>query len=648
MKKFILLSGLLGVLFFALGPIRAQDSAVTLKDVKSDNNVVTVLLSGEVKSNVYELSNPPRIVIELPGVEFVMKSKSLSVDSTLISNVRFGQFSETPRKISRVVIDLNKKVTYEAKSEGNELKIVLNPEARTAEEAATKAEAIQAAPAPAASPASELPHFKETPQTPETAQAQETPQVKEPEKDEEQVALAQPEAPAVVAAPVVEQTIQQPAKPVKKAAAKASTANNSNLPGNSLFPKTPVTFDFEDADIKDVLRILSIKAGINIIYGDDVSGTVTIRLDNVPFDRAFDTLLSLKGLVSEFQGTNIVRVATPLQIATERAQAVTFTKIFPLNYAKAENIKAHLDSIRGAEGRKGNISVDERTNSLVVTDTPEGLGSVRNVIAELDRKPQQVLIEAKIVEVSLNKSTDLGIQWNYANTPQNNPNAQFNVGASQLQVAPAITNGTVNGAATIVSPVSPQEGGTGVSFPAAGNAASIAFGLVANNTRLDGILTALSQKGSSKVLSDPKVTTLNNIEAKILVGQKIPYTTVVTNLGVTSQQVQFLDVGIKLTVTPTINADAKITLKVHPEVSLFVRADPAGPVTGTREADTTVLINNGETVVIGGLITENDQKLAEQVPMLGDIPILGQFFKRDFKNKERTELLVFITPYILE
>jgi type II secretory pathway component GspD/PulD (secretin) len=162
------------------------------------------------------------------------------------------------------------------------------------------------------------------------------------------------------------------------------------------------------------------------------------------------------------------------------------------------------------------------------------------------------------------------------------------------------------------------------------------------------VLSALAQKGLSKLLSNPKVTTVNNKEAKILVGQRIPYTTTtVTNTGST-QMTQFLDVGVKLTVTPTINADRKITLVVHPEVSLFVRADAAGPVVGTREANTTVIVNDAETVVIGGLITEQDIKQGTQVPLLGDIPIIGHLFKRQFDTKSRTELLVFLTPQIVE
>jgi type II secretory pathway component GspD/PulD (secretin) len=242
--------------------------------------------------------------------------------------------------------------------------------------------------------------------------------------------------------------------------------------------------------------------------------------------------------------------------------------------------------------------------------------------------------------VVLNDSLDIGIQWQYAGV-QNTGGNRVTIGNSVANAASPI-GVTVSGVDT---------GGTGVSFPAAasgGQAGSIAFGIVANNNYLTGALTALAQKGLSKILSTPKVTTINNKEARILVGQKIPYTTSTVSNGITSQSTQFLDVGIKLTVTPTINIDNRITLKVHPEVSLYVRADPAGPVIGNREAETTVLIQDGETVVIGGLITEEDRKVGTQVPLLGDLPIIGHLFRRDLKTKDRTELLVFITPKILD
>jgi type IV pilus assembly protein PilQ len=492
-----------------------------------------------------------------------------------------------------------------------------------------------------------------------------TPDVKiltplEPVPDEKSTVIAAPlpekndreKANETKAAPVARKGADERQKsvPVPAVSAAVPVANKvAAVPAKVSLPKKPITLDFEEADIRDVLRVLSMKSGINIIYGSDVTGTVSIRLENVPFDKAFETILSLKNLVSQEQGGNILRVVTPQKISDERAQAVTFTKIFPLNYAKGDEVKVNLDSIRSAEGRRGNVSVDGRTNSLIVTDTPEGLTSVEQIISELDQKPQQVMIEAKIVEIVLTDNLDLGIEWEYARTI---PTANGVMTIGQSNVMPTDTLGVgKTGQAEVRTANSALNSGTGVMLPATavgGQIGSISFGLVEDSSRLTSMITALAQKGLSKLLSNPKVTTINNRTAKILVGQKIPYTTSTVSVGGTTQQTNFLDVGVKLNVTPTINVDRKITLDVHPEVSLFIRADPAGPVIGTREAQTTVIVANGETVVIGGLITEDDRKLGTQVPLLGDLPVIGFLFRHQNNTKDRTELLVFLTPHILE
>lgn len=492
--------------------------------------------------------------------------------------------------------------------------------------------------------------------------ADEEKKIKEEDAKKSVASEAQPASVAPVAAPSEIKEVKPESKPAndtKKAVKPVAPKprGEKQVEKNEVAPlvkgalsKKPISLDFEDADIRDVLRVLSLKSGVNIIYGTDVTGPVTLRLDNVPFDKAFETILSLRGLVAQEQGGNIIRVTTPTKIAEERAQAVTFTKVYPLNYAKAEEVKSNLDSIRTAEGRRGNISNDARTNSLIITDTPEGLVSLERIINELDKRPAQVLIEAKIVEVSLTNEYDLGIQWQYASTLVNNANSKVYVGATQAQTSASQLGSNAAANATVVSPLSTSQGGTGVSFPASavnGQVASIAFGIVSNDALITGVLSALAQKGLSKILSNPKVTTINNKEAKILVGQRIPYTTTTVSTTGSTQSTNFLDVGVKLTVTPTINIDQKITLAVHPEVSLFVRADAAGPVIGTREAQTTVLVGNGETVVIGGLITEEDRKNGTQVPLLGDLPIIGHLFRRDYSSKQRSELLVFLTPHIV-
>ncbi|MCX5781600.1 MAG: type IV pilus secretin PilQ [Elusimicrobia bacterium] len=633
MKKFIADLIVIGLIINLGSPVWSEEKSsqgFSLQEVTVIGNAVSVTGSGIPKYNVFGLSKPERLVIDFSDTEYKLKQSFPVENSPIINKVRGAQFKDKPTKVARVVMELKTSdIEYEVNEEnGNTVIIKFFP---VASEAGT----------PAVEQAYESPKPQET--------LSSAPEVSAPAIETVAQAPASTEVKAVAEPQSV--TVPMPKPSASQKSAEVSSNQTSKKIG---LTSKPISFDFEAADVRDVLRVLSMKSGINIICGDDVQGTVTMRLENVPFDKAFHTILALKNLVAEESGPNIIRVVTPQQIALERERSVTFTKIFPLNYAKADEIKTNLDMIRQSEGRRGGISVDDRTNSLIVTDTPEGLQSAERIISELDRKPEQVIIEAKIVEITLNKSIDLGVQWQYAGTA-GDPNVA--IGASRQHVVADNEsvpgpNATIGANRNLPSGTGTLEtGGTGVAFPASpvsGQISSIAFGIVSNGNRLNAVLSALQQKGLSKLLSSPKVTTINNKEAKILIGQKIPYTTTTISVSGSTQQTNFLDVGIKLTVTPTINVDQKITLAVHPEVSLYIRADPAGPVIGTREANTTVLVNNGETVVIGGLITDEDRKLATQVPILGDIPIIGTLFKRTLTSKDRTELLVFITPQIVK
>ncbi|MBI3292315.1 MAG: type IV pilus secretin PilQ [Elusimicrobia bacterium] len=441
--------------------------------------------------------------------------------------------------------------------------------------------------------------------------------------------------------------------PVKEAPAQPTEAKKSVT-----LPTSPVTLDFVDADVRDVLQVLSVKSGINIVYGSDVTGTVTVHLENVPFDQAFQTVLTLRGLVAAPAGDNILRVITSAALTTERSQAVTFTKVFSLRYAKGTDLKTQLDAIRGAEGRKGTITLDPATSSLVVTDTPEGLQQAERHIRELDRPPSQVSIEAKIIEVALGKSLDLGVDWGYARTTSRQGNT-ITVGGSDV-VPPTGPGAGINtpGGPTgrIALPGGGSSGlgllqGAGVATSGQTPAGGVfSFGVLGASSQLDVVLKALAKKSNTKILSNPRIITLNNQEAKILVGDRIPYT--ITNVSPgqgQTQSTQFVEVGVKLAVTPTINVDKRITLKIRPEVSQAKTITPGqAPQVSTREAETVIMIRNGETVVIGGLIKEQTDKTASQVPLLGDIPVIGQLFKTSSNSKTRTELLVFVTPTVVE
>jgi len=463
----------------------------------------------------------------------------------------------------------------------------------------------------------------------------------------------------VSAEPPARSAVKKP--PARKAPAKKKVVASSRrrvLPLLERMTKKKVSLDFNQADVRDVIRLLSAKCGINMIYGEDVSGPVTIHLENVPFDDAFKTIMALKGFVGQQAGNNILRILKPQTLTEERAKAATFTKIVALNYADAAEVKSNLDSVRNAEGRKGAIQIDARTNSLIVTDTPQGLESISSLIRQLDEPPKQVLIEAKIIEIKMTDALSLGINWSAAaGTQKQNAAGDYtgdNLLVGQTQVAGG--GSTAFGAKSIdasgnvsILPetVKAANFGTGVSLPT-DTSVGLALAYLKDDLYITAQLNALIKNEKARLLSNPKITTLNNKEASIEVAEQVPYTKVTTDQGVTTAETVFVDVGIKLHVTPVINADNKITLEIEPEVSNLISNDAAtGPQIGTRKAKTTVLIRNGETLVIGGLIKEDKINSESKVPFFGDLPILGYLFKNRQDSTKRTELLVFITPTIL-
>jgi len=425
---------------------------------------------------------------------------------------------------------------------------------------------------------------------------------------------------------------------------------SSVIMGGILLPKSPLTMDFQDADVRDVLHLLALKSGLNIIYGNDVTGPVSVHLDRVPFDQAFQTILTLKALVALPMGPKVIRVVSSTTLSTEQSQATTFTRVFRLNYAEADDVKKPIDAIRAAAGRKGVSTTDSKTNAIIVTDTVEGLKEVEDLIPVLDRKPQQVDIESKIVEVQLNNETQTGISWQYAGN--GGANNQYLIGASKNSVGSfsGLVGPSDNTGVQVLGPAASVTG-TGVSLnPITSGPSPVALSFLTQQGTylLAAQISALATEGRVKVLSTPHIVTTNNQEASINVADQIPYTVTTVSNGVSQSAVQFISAGVKLTVKPTVNADRRITLHVKPEVSNAVGTGSAAlpPTVNTRNADTTVLLRDGETIAIGGLIQENINKSVTGIPFLMSIPILGYLFKTVDDIKQRTELIVFLTPKI--
>lgn len=422
-------------------------------------------------------------------------------------------------------------------------------------------------------------------------------------------------------------------EPETAISAEPSTVTATSAPGN-------ITIDFKEADISNVLRILSFKSGANIVAGKEVAGTVSIRLVDVPWEKALETILKTYGFVYEREG-NIIRVTTIENLSKENLQ----TEVYPLNYAKAKEV---IESLKEMLTERGKIKYDERTNILVVTDIPTNLYKVAQVVQRLDRKTPQVSIEAKVVETTLSDADKLGINWTVKVTAS---------GSKRPTTAPFETEGSpFKGAANYlplpVSTTTDFPSTTIPSFPYAVKA-DFTFGTL-DFSQFQAVLEYLKTRSDTKIISNPTISTLDNQEAKILVGEIFNIPTYVTDTStgrLTISGYTSRDLGIKLTVTPHVNPQGDIVVQLHPEVSSFLNWDNFGNVTAprfsTREATTKVMIKDRQTIVIGGLIKENIVDTRRKVPFLGEIPILGYLFSKKEKTVDKTDLLFFITAKII-
>jgi len=412
-----------------------------------------------------------------------------------------------------------------------------------------------------------------------------------------------------------------------------------------------VSLDFKDADIQNVLRLIAEVSGKNIVISEAVQGKVTIRLMEVPWDMALDVILKTYALDKEELGPNILRVAPFTQLKKEREESLRADEarenveslgmeIVPVNYARAKDLETLLVRFKSKRTDAG-ILVDSRTNSVILRDLPANIEEMVRVIRELDTQTPQVLIEAKIVELNVDFARDLGIQWGafyQAGPATGNPTGMnfpntVGIGGAVDKVTGVLVPG-------ISSPV--------VNLPAAidtaaGGALGLSLGSLTNAFKLDAQLSALEKQKRARVLSSPRVATLNNQEARIEQGQEVPYQTVSDE----GTKIEFKDAKLKLSVTPQITFDRSIVMNILVSNDTPIKDPTVGFIIQKKEAQTSVLVKDGETAVIGGIFTNNDSETEGGVPWLMDLPGVGSLFKKKGRTDLRTELIIFITPRII-
>lgn len=395
-----------------------------------------------------------------------------------------------------------------------------------------------------------------------------------------------------------------------------------------------VTLEFTDADVRKIFQLLADVSNLNFLIGDDVTGTISIKLVNVPWDQALDVILENKGLGMKREG-NIVQIKpiSKMQSLADEAMAAKMaseklmdlkTEIFDVNYASVSDAKTLLAGLKSS--RDGaSITQDTRTNRLIITDIQPVIDKMKYLLKNIDLPEKQVMIEARIVEATASFTRDLGVNWGI----------QYRDGSASVAGINTI-NSAFGG---IVTPV-PTAGST----PTAGGQAGISFGSLMSNIQLDLRLSAASTAGLIKIISTPKVATLNNKPAKISQGQSIPFQTTSAD----GTNTQFVEAALTLEVTPHINSDGTVIMKIKASNDTpGATVGTAGPQINKKEATTELLVKSGETTVIGGIYVDNDTTSDQGVPFLMDIPFIGQLFKSTSVNKTRTELLIFITPRIL-
>ncbi|MFJ7567435.1 type IV pilus secretin PilQ [Herminiimonas sp. NPDC097707] len=408
-----------------------------------------------------------------------------------------------------------------------------------------------------------------------------------------------------------------------------------------------LSLNFQNVEVRAVLQVIADFTGLNIITSDTVSGNLTLRLKDVPWDQALDIVMQAKGLDMRKNGT-VIWIAPRDELLTkekleleQRAQIAELepvrTETFQLNYQKAESFKQvfGIDNTGGGSrsilSKRGSAVVDPRTNQLFITDIPSKLEEIRALVLKTDIATRQVMIEARIVEASDTFSSSLGAKLSFGVTRQGN----YELGGNQL------TPGDTGALPTL--------GGSAVNLPAslAGNTAgSVALTLFnAAATRFIGLeLSALEADGKGKIISSPRVITADQLKALIEQGTELPYQQA-TSSGATS--VSFRKANLKLEVTPQITPDGNVILQVDVNKDSVGQETRAGFAIDTKHVKTQVLIDNGGTVVIGGIFTQTERDSVSKVPFFGDIPVLGNLFKTTGRTNNKTELLIFLTPKIL-
>jgi len=435
------------------------------------------------------------------------------------------------------------------------------------------------------------------------------------------------------------------------------TATQQGVPARPKYTGEPISVNLKDVDLKDFFRLVHEISGLNIVLDPNVKGTLTLVLDDVPWDQALDLVLANNGLDRKLDG-NVLRIATVETLRKEadalraknEAEALSVPKVTIthfLSYARAADV---VPTVKRFLTQRGDVIADPRTNSLIIQDIPATIPEVQRLLTQLDRKSQEVEIEARVIAATRNFARDIGTQlgFGWGNGPTAVGGAG-SVGTSPQQVGyatppPYFTNPIVAGGATATAAAIPLF----TNMPAQSPTSGLSLLNIGSSYRLDAVLTAAESRGLLKILSRPRIVTQNNVQANVKQGVRIPVVTAAQLGG--PPTTTYVEAFLRLTVTPQITVENTIFLNIDVENTTpdFSQQVNGNPTLITQQATTSVLVTDGGTVVIGGVIQTQNSVNVQQVPLLGDLPILENLFKRRSVKTSTQELLFFVTPKIVQ
>jgi type IV pilus assembly protein PilQ len=660
--------------------------------VRSTDDIRVEMSSrGTLSPKLSTLDSPARVVVDLPETVMATGQTRIAVGTAGVKGVRIGMDGQA-HPTTRIVVDLERACAYEL-TPGPAGKLVLTLHANAVVKANEEAKTVAATtPAPASKPmspfsprvmdAQSAPKAETTPAAKPTAKdsptdfvvVEPTYQAKSPAtSDAKTDAVAdEPTARAQEAAARFSDKTAAELLAVSAHAAQAQSTPNTITPAVNLaaeqkaqsgqqnasvgpkYTGEPISVNLKDVDLKDFFRLIHEISGLNVVLDPNVHGTLTVVLDDVPWDQALDIVLKNNELARELEG-NVLRIATVETLKHEadgrRAQieseALAVEKVSVtrfLSYAKAKDV---IVTVKKFLSQRGDVVADDRTNAVIINDIPKTIPTIDRLLTQLDRKTQEVEIEARVVAATRQFARDIGTQLGFGWG-----NGHSAIGGNQaVGSSPTTVSGLTPGYITVPGSGS---GGTGSSIPLFSNlgvtspSSGLSFVNASNTVRIDAVLSLAESRGLLKVLSRPRVVTQNNIQALVKQGVRVPIVTQAQLGG--PPTVTYVDAFLRLTVTPQITSENTIFLNVDVENTTpnFGQEVQGNPELITQQATTQVLVTDGGTVVIGGVIQTQNSINISQVPLLGNLPYLGNLFKHTQVNTSNQELIFFITPRIIQ